>query len=171
MRVVDGVKTVCLLDRREYVTLFGMTFVVHPLSLSLAFFCTALLPLRLHLNSKDSPPLHTQEERPCVVLIKPRTNHRPIYYDASNEHRAYVWVRRRRRDEGSRARFPFVVVVVIVESCVFGEIRTHESFPFRRRVDAIGDEGEIGKAKKIQERVGDAIVEREEESRGKGEAL
>ena len=164
MRVVDGVKTVCLLDRREYVTLFGMTFVVHPLSLSLAFFCTALLPLRLHLNSKDFPPPHTQEERPCVVLIKPRTNHRPIYYDASNEHRAYVWVRRRRRDEGSRARFPFVVV----ES---SKIRTHESFPFRRRVDAIGDEGEIGEAKKIQERVGDAIVEREEESRGKGEAL
>ena len=64
MRVVDGVKTVCLLDRREYyVTLFGMTFVVHPLSLSLAFFCTALLPLRLHLNSKDSPPPYTHKKR------------------------------------------------------------------------------------------------------------
>ena len=62
MRVVDGVKTVYLLDRREYVTLFGMTFVVHPLSLSLAFFCTALLPLRLHLNTKDFPP-HTHKKR------------------------------------------------------------------------------------------------------------
>ena len=64
-----------------------------------------------------------------------------------------------------------VVVVVIVVGGGGGEIRTHESFPFLRRVDAIGVEGVIGKAKKIQERAGDAIVEREEESRGKGEAL
>ncbi len=156
--MVDGVKTVL---NRDYVT-FRMTSA--SLSLSLAFFCKALLlcvSKRCFIWTATPKISSPQEER--RVVLKPRTNHRPIY-DAPNEHRAYVWVRRRRRDEGSRARFPFVVV----ES---SKIRTHESFPFRRRVDAIGDEGEIGKAKKIQERAGDAIVEREEESRGKGEAL
>ena len=65
MRVVDGVKTVCLLDRREYVTLFGMTFVVHPLSLSLAFFFLHSSPpfASSFEQQRFPPPPHTHKKR------------------------------------------------------------------------------------------------------------